>query len=367
MNAQAVQQGGGNSGSSADILVKVYVVGRSQKFGPIKLTPGDVSELEYQIYQKLPIELAGIGPTGFEVRRDPDTMQVYDDAKRTECALLTDPVVITPNTRLAVVPLNLAAAPVLPGQATNAQQQGHGSSALLAGTFGPAVAAGGPGVAGSVAGEAGSGSGLVKVDANPSNFGVGIRYWLHQDRVTVDEYIMTKALRKFGSLMLNAWLIQEAASPAIILDCYMHARLLPSATTVEALAVEGYAINGAIFAESPIHHCFDISGEPHIIKPICSTEHKKLLAFQQHLAAAQATVPSLATFRLYADPQKDKYFMIMPFYHCTLQVVPVFTLDRRELAYKLWSCLKRCLVALHALDYAHMDITPSNIACDGSL
>jgi hypothetical protein len=94
MNAQAVQQ----------VLVEVYVVGRSQKFGAIMLTPGDVSELEYQIHQKLPIELAGIGPTGFEVRSIPDSIQAYDDAKRAKCALLTDPVVITPNTRLAVVP-----------------------------------------------------------------------------------------------------------------------------------------------------------------------------------------------------------------------------------------------------------------------
>jgi hypothetical protein len=147
--------GGGNSGSSSDILVRVYVVGRSQKFGAIKLTPGDVAYVEYQIHEKLPIELAGIGPTGFEIRTVPDTMLVYDDARRYECVLLTDPVVLTPNTRIVIVPLNTVAAPVLQGQTNNTQQQAHDSSAPSAVAPANAAAAvvGGTGMPVDTAGE----------------------------------------------------------------------------------------------------------------------------------------------------------------------------------------------------------------------
>jgi hypothetical protein len=131
MSARAVQ-GGGNSGSSAGVAVGVYVMGRP-KYAAVMLAPGTtaVLGLEAQIYQQLNAELRNWGRGGFMLQMVPDDVPTKN-AMRADFQALDDPdakVEITPKTRIVVVPLNTAAAPVLQGQTIITHQQVRDSSA----------------------------------------------------------------------------------------------------------------------------------------------------------------------------------------------------------------------------------------------
>jgi serine/threonine protein kinase len=138
----------------------------------------------------------------------------------------------------------------------------------------------------------------------------------------------------------------------------MKASKIPKTTTMRSLGCEGYTIVGPLHGNENLIICFDEEARPHLFKRLSNEDEiNRVHCF--HLQ--QFRHPFVTSFQFRS--RGGIAAMIMPIFPSTLHSL---TLDQRhtEIFGKLISQISQALEALHAIQFCHMDIKPSNIAID---
>jgi thiamine kinase-like enzyme len=124
--------------------------------------------------------------------------------------------------------------------------------------------------------------------------------------------------------------------PEVLEEYYVKASKIPKATTMRSLGCEGYIMNDPLHGNENLIICFDKEAR-HLFKRLSNED--EIHRVQRNCSD------------------------IMPMFPSTLHSL---TLDQRhtEIFGKLISQISEALEALHAIQFCHMDIKPSNIAID---
>ena len=164
-------------------------------------------------------------------------------------------------------------------------------------------------------------------------------------------------LRRMRLNFPNQTLLAEQSGNVLLAnDTFELASAMPSATTAEQMAVEGFVLAGQLFPHSDIMVAYKdcIS---HLVKPLSVKECSYIRAFLE--ACGERRHERIVTFQLlWEDTVKLKAFMVMPKLPAALEPMPPLSEEHSML---LWDHLSSALQFLHQLGFAHCDVKPGNI------
>jgi serine/threonine protein kinase len=168
--------------------------------------------------------------------------------------------------------------------------------------------------------------------------------------------VVQKMYRRFANRI--QFQVDQQNSEAIA-NTYFDAKMLPSTTTQLDLKTFGYAIDGPLHEGSEISFCVRTADEvPEILtlKPLDDLEAERIIAFHGVVCNRQQH-PHILPFSIVQLPNKPVYF-ISP---CMPGTIEVIQGARVESAVALWNQISSALDYIHSLNFAHMDVKPSNI------
>jgi hypothetical protein len=175
-----------------------------------------------------------------------------------------------------------------------------------------------------------------------------------------DKGVMNNMLRRFANRVSLQIDLQDSEAMAVT---YFDAAALPSTTTRRNLKQLGYAVGRPIEEGSVISYCFRTSeaiSEVLTLKPLNAEETSRIIAFQaavasgnneQHHHVLQFSILEALV------PNKPAYF-IAPCMPATIAMIPGASLNS---AVELWNQISSALTYIHSINFAHMDVKPSNI------
>lgn len=177
-------------------------------------------------------------------------------------------------------------------------------------------------------------------------------------REEVRREVVRRAYTRYGGVVAGA--LAGTGRPEAAADVYALAASLPSLTTEADFRLAGLHVNGLLFEGGALVCCFRERDE-FVLKPLDAREDRRARALHEAMTAARATIPGLAAFELH--PRGDQLFMLMPHYGASLEHLPTLSGESTRV---LWQSIGGALRGLHALGFAHMDVTPANICVAGA-
>ena len=171
--------------------------------------------------------------------------------------------------------------------------------------------------------------------------------------------------RRFGDLLVQALLEQN---PDVARDAYELTEFLPQTATERALSVDGYIVSGNFNARSDSFTVLFKGWNCYMLKSMTYIESSRATELLQSMGDLKKqniefVISNLTSFDILHI--SNKYFMIMPHYVFSLDVLPKIAV---ELGIDLYNQMARALEFLHGMPehYNHMDIKPSNICAAGN-
>jgi serine/threonine protein kinase len=152
----------------------------------------------------------------------------------------------------------------------------------------------------------------------------------------------------------QALLAVNEQNSTLALDVYDKTSRLPETSTVSALNIAGYRMNGPLLSGSELVICFK-GLESYILKGLNDDEWENAKAFD--VAFPEKSRPNIVDFTLYTRDDK-KHYMIMPMFKTTLEPMPC--INETE-AVQLWGDISKALNFIHSSEFAYMDVKPANI------
>jgi serine/threonine protein kinase len=145
----------------------------------------------------------------------------------------------------------------------------------------------------------------------------------------------------------------------ILKQYYKKAAKIPKTTTMRTLGCDRYTMNGPLNGNENLIICFDVEAKPHLLKCLDNADEiHRVYCFSRE----GFSHPHVTSFEYSGGAESA--VMIMPIFPSTLHSLTLNQQNSEIISKKLISQISGALEALHAIEYCHMDIKPSNIAID---
>mmetsp|Transcript_9179 Transcript_9179/g.9708 ORF Transcript_9179/g.9708 Transcript_9179/m.9708 type:complete len:270 (+) Transcript_9179:83-892(+) len=162
------------------------------------------------------------------------------------------------------------------------------------------------------------------------------------------------------AVQANLWLSENNVQQ--LRELYIKASTYPRTSTKKSMAADGFYLDGPYQSFQNIYLGFDHT-VPVLLKIV--TNEEEIARIQLLYATFQNRVihPSIASFKIYGTPSTNRLMIQMTTYPATLQSLYLSTMEMNSL---FLDQMIDALQYLHELNFAHMDIKPTNIAIDYS-
>lgn len=169
----------------------------------------------------------------------------------------------------------------------------------------------------------------------------------------LDKKVLLRIERDFSTRAQGA---REDQDPEAAFRLYTEVQEMPSTTTVALLRVDGFRQIGALYGTT-ISSCVDAQGKDKVIKMLSAREADRYVEMSETLKNIDEP-HHLVPFELY-QRRSGALIAIMPFFPHSAEVVPLD--DDVQLVTRMIIDISTALETLHAQQYAHMDVKPSNL------